>query len=84
MLLFRLWFQDKHATLVQFTTGNHSHNMPAEFTIFFLYCMTISCFLAKMCLLLLYIRDLFHVYLNTCEFHFLRLHVNKKINFDFS
>ena len=24
-----------------------------------------------------FIRDLFHVYLNRCEFHFLRLHINK-------
>ena len=24
-----------------------------------------------------YIRDLFHVYLNKFEFHFLRLHINK-------
>ena len=31
----------------------------------------------------LYIRDLFHVYLNKCEFHFSRLHVNKKNNFCF-
>ena len=29
------------------------------------------------------IQDLFHVYLNKCEFHFLRLHVNKKNNFCF-
>ena len=26
------------------------------------------------------IRDLYHVYLNKCEFHFLRLHVNKIYN----
>ena len=29
------------------------------------------------------IRDLFHVYLNKCEFHFSRLHVNKINNFCF-
>ena len=31
MLLFALWFQDKHATQVYFTADNHSHNMPAEY-----------------------------------------------------
>ena len=29
------------------------------------------------------VRDLFHVYLNKCEFHFSRLHVNKINNFCF-
>ena len=29
------------------------------------------------------IRDLFHVYLKKCEFHFSRLHVNKINNFCF-
>ena len=27
------------------------------------------------------IQDMFHVYLNKCEFHFSRLHVNKIITF---
>ena len=30
-----------------------------------------------------YVRDLFHVYLNKCEYHFSRLHVNKINNFCF-
>ena len=29
------------------------------------------------------IRDMFHVYLNRFEFHFLRLHINKINNFYF-
>ena len=31
----------------------------------------------------MYIRDLFYVYLNKCEFHFSRLHVNKINSFCF-
>ena len=30
-----------------------------------------------------YVRDLFHVYLNKFEFHFLRLHINKANKFWF-
>ena len=32
IILFALWFQDKHAIQVYFTAGNHSDNMPAEYT----------------------------------------------------
>ena len=35
MLLFEVWFQDKHTSLVLFTAGNLSHNTPAEYTCFF-------------------------------------------------
>ena len=29
------------------------------------------------------VRDLFHIYLNNCEFQFLRLHINKTNTFSF-
>ena len=46
MLLLALWFQDKHATQVKFTAGNHSHNMQAECTCF-LNALTLFHVLAK-------------------------------------
>ena len=41
MLLFVLWFQDKHAIQVKFTAGNQSNNMAAERFL----CVCICCFL---------------------------------------
>ena len=53
MLLFALWFQDKHAAYVQFTAGIQSHNMPAEYICFYSACLNSMFFSQKLCVLLL-------------------------------
>ena len=51
-LLFALWFQDKHATQVLYTAGNHSIIMAAEYMCVGAFKPRdfILCFLAKTCL----------------------------------
>ena len=53
MLLFALWFQNKHAAYVLFTAGIQSHNMPAEYICFYSVCLYSMFFSQKMCVLLL-------------------------------